>query len=48
MSPDDVTKTVIAQIDKTVEAHTSVLKEMEVLRQRNQELLDLRSTLAGA
>ena len=35
----------IAQINKTVEAHETVLKEMEVLRQRNKELLELRDSL---
>ena len=32
----------IVQIDRTVEAHASVLKEMDMLRKRNEELLQMR------
>ena len=45
---EEMRRTFISSIDRTVEAHTQVLKEMAVLQARNQELLELRKKLASA
>ena len=38
-------KTVILQLNKTIHAHDSVLTEMAVLQERNEELRQLRDSL---
>ena len=42
----DMSMAVIDKLNKTIEAHDSVLAEMDVLRERNDELRQLRDTLA--
>ena len=38
-------KIVISQLNKTINAHDSVITEMAVLQERNEELKQLRDTL---